>query len=109
MTTTLLLGNQVEIKCIPDFNPPNHQCKSRSAKSFGGMEPLSKSAATDGCCDNGDDKLDSIDGAGCTSRSNVDFSSSEVRQVRGCCKECSGKTPLFKLALGGILSEIVIE
>ena len=43
------------------------------------MEPLSKSAATDGCCDNGDDKLDSIDGAGCTSRSNVDFLSSEVR------------------------------
>ncbi|WOG98143.1 hypothetical protein DCAR_0417484 [Daucus carota subsp. sativus] len=93
-------ANQVDIKCIPDSNPPKHQCKSGSPKSFGAMEPLSNSAATDGCCDNGDDKLDS----------NVDFQSSEVRQVRGCCKkECCGKAPLFELALGGILSEIVIE
>lgn len=55
----------------------------------------------------------SVDGAGCTSPSNVAYSSLEARHGGNCCKsfrrECCGKVPHFGMALGGGLSEIVIE
>ncbi|KAK1367478.1 Heavy metal atpase 2 [Heracleum sosnowskyi] len=53
-------ANQVETKCIPHLNSPEHQCESVSPKSCGEIKPLHESAETDSCCEHGDDKLESV-------------------------------------------------